>query len=281
MTAGEAQVEASARSEIGSGKRFAFGRNWARFLAVLDEDRIREAERSLKTMLEVEDLRGLAFLDIGSGSGLFSLAARRLGARVRSFDYDADSVACTRELRRRYRGDDPEWVVEPGSVLDDAYMDALGLFDVVYSWGVLHHTGDLWKALESAGRRVAAGGRLFIAVYNDQGMRSVCWRRIKQVYCSGLPGKVLVCATLIPALAGAGFLNDILRRRSPFRRYTGAQFRGMSTFYDCFDWLGGLPFEVARPEAVFRFYHERGFVLANLTTVGGRLGNNQYVFVKP
>ena len=88
--------------EVSEGERFAFGDNWARFLRLLSDERINQAEESLKQMLEVDNLNGKSFLDIGSGSGLFSLAARRLGAKTFSFDYDPQSVACTRELKRRY-----------------------------------------------------------------------------------------------------------------------------------------------------------------------------------
>src|SRR5213596_3696991 len=125
--------------EIAEGERFEFGKNWSYFLAVLDDARIARAEESLKTMLEVKNLKGKSFLDIGSGSGLFSLAARRLGARVHSFDYDPVSVACARELRREYFPGDQEWTIEEGSALDQNYIKSLGHFDVVYSWGVLHH----------------------------------------------------------------------------------------------------------------------------------------------
>lgn len=121
--------------------RFGFGANWMRFLAVLDDDRIAEAVASLKDMLGVETLAEKTFLDIGCGSGLFSLAARQLGARVCSFDYDPQSVNCAAGLRRRYFPDDPDWVIERGSALDRHFMEQLGTFDIVYSWGVLHHTG--------------------------------------------------------------------------------------------------------------------------------------------
>ena len=97
---------------------FEFGKNWAWFLQTLNDDKIDEAVASLKNMLETDSLAGVSFLDIGSGSGLFSLAARRLGARVHSFDYDPNSVSCTAELKRRYSPDDPQWMVESGSALD-------------------------------------------------------------------------------------------------------------------------------------------------------------------
>src|SRR5437762_1776221 len=108
--------------EIKRGERFKFGENWSRFLSLLNEERIREAEASLKKMLEVESLAGKSFLDIGSGSGLFSLAARRLGARVHSFDYDPQSVACAAELKRRYFPNDADWTIEEGSALDADYI---------------------------------------------------------------------------------------------------------------------------------------------------------------
>src|SRR3712207_3012789 len=158
--------------EVARGERFEFGKNWTRFLSTLTEESIRKAEQSLKDMLEVDDLRNTSFLDIGSGSGLFSLAARRLGARVHSFDYDPHSVACAEELRRRYFPDSPRWVVQQGSALGAAYVRSLDKFDVVYSWGVLHHTGEMWKGLANAEQAVAPGGKLFIAIYNDTGTQA-------------------------------------------------------------------------------------------------------------
>jgi 2-polyprenyl-3-methyl-5-hydroxy-6-metoxy-1,4-benzoquinol methylase len=129
--------------------RFEFGKNWSAFLPVLNEERIGIAETSLKAALGVENLHGKSFLDVGCGSGLFSLAAVRLGATVHSFDYDPQSVAAAAELKRRYCPNAEHWSIEQGSVLDRTYLWRLGQFDIVYSWGVLHHTGDMWRALEN------------------------------------------------------------------------------------------------------------------------------------
>src|ERR1700727_538380 len=155
------------RAEVDQGQRFPFGKNWASFLSTLNEDRIVLAVKSMTSSLNVESLEGKTFLDVGSGSGLFSLAARRLGAKVFSFDYDTDSVGCTQELRRRFFPNDPNWRVEQGSVLDKAFLAKLGTFDVVYSWGVLHHTGSMWEALDNVKPLTPIGGKLMIAIYND------------------------------------------------------------------------------------------------------------------
>src|SRR5437867_10486767 len=149
ITNGEVDVYPEIKQQLARGERFGFGENWRDFLSKLTEDRVVQAELSLKDKLEMDSLAGKSFIDVGSGSGLFSLAARRLGAMVHSFDYDPQSVACTWELKRRYCPEDPHWIIEEGSVLDCAYLAQLGQFDVVYSWRVLHHTGAMWEALDN------------------------------------------------------------------------------------------------------------------------------------
>lgn len=269
-------------NEVVAGQRFEFGKNWARFLEGLTDERIAQAEASLIQMLGREALQGKSFLDIGSGSGLFSLAARRLGARVHSLDYDPYSVNCTAELRRRYFGDDPQWKVERGSALDEAYLQSLGKFDVVYSWGVLHHTGNMWSALENAGRSVADNGKLFVAIYNDQGTASKRWTKVKQMYNSLPSGlRFLVVWPAFWSLWWRRLTKDFLRLQ-PFHsiRHYDTGGRGMSFWRDHIDWVGGYPFEVAKPEQIFDFYFARGFHLLKLTTEGGSLGCNQFVFLK-
>ena len=267
--------------ELAQSERFGFGENWRAFLSTLDDERIAEAERSLRDSLGRASLEGLRFLDIGSGSGLLSLAARRLGATVHSFDFDTNSVGCTQELRSRCFPDDAQWVVEQGSVLDQDYLATLGRFDVVYSWGVLHHTGSMWEALANVPPLVAPGGLLFISIYNDQGGVSRVWRRLKKAY-NWLPRYLRPIYTL--AVMGPrealNFLVCVVRGDpgryvDGWRNYKRA--RGMSRWHDIVDWIGGYPFEVAKPEEVFAFYRARGFNLVRLSTAGGGLGCNEYV----
>jgi 2-polyprenyl-6-hydroxyphenyl methylase/3-demethylubiquinone-9 3-methyltransferase len=267
------------------GARFAFGENWRRYLKAIDGARISLAEESLRTALETPTLAGKTFLDIGSGSGLFSLAARRLGARVRSFDYDTESVSCTAALRAHYFAHDADWIVERGSALDEPYLSKLGTFDIVYSWGVLHQTGDMWKALEYAQRLVAPGGRLVISIYNDAGGQSVRWKWVKQIYNQlprllRIPFAVLVTIPgELRAAAGACLRLQPREYIESWTRY-GETKRGMCRSTDILDWVGGYPYEVAKPDAIFDFYRARGFALTKLKCSSGPLGCNEYVFVK-
>jgi 2-polyprenyl-3-methyl-5-hydroxy-6-metoxy-1,4-benzoquinol methylase len=270
--------------EIAQGERFEFGKNWSRFLEVLDDSRLASAQASLREMLEVDNLDDRSFLDIGSGSGLFSLAARQLGARVHSFDYDPRSVACTRELRRRYFNNDGEWKIEEASALDCDYVKSLGTFDVVYSWGVLHHTGQMWRALGNAQLPVKPGGKLFIAIYNDLGSRSRRWRWIKKTY-NELPRFLKVpfaLAVMAPEEVKAMLRSLVMLKPAEYmKRWTRYDMnRGMSRWRDIIDWVGGYPYEVARPEEIFDFYRAQGFRLTKMQCGGVGLGCNQFVFVK-
>jgi SAM-dependent methyltransferase len=264
-----------------SEARYEFGENWRRFLGGLDESQVVEAQHSLVAMLGVPELTGTSFLDIGSGSGLSSLAARRLGALVHSFDDDPASVACARALKERFLSGDAGWTIEQGSVLDSGYLTSLGKFDMVYAWGVLHHTGALEFAMAQVAGSVVEGGRLFVAIYNYQRYWTAVHRVLKRCYVSS--PTVLrwpMAAAFIALRAAKGLIEDLARLRDPRTRYREyKKLRGMSWWYDTFDWLGGYPYEAMTCGAVFDFYQARGFVLERLVDCGNS-GCNQFVFRK-
>ena len=280
------------QNEFRLGERFRFGRNWQRFQRTLDERSITEAEKRLADFLGVSSLRGKTFLDVGSGSGLHSLAARRLDADVVSFDYDPESVGATRHLRDRFGFDENTWKVEFGSVLDTDYLSMLGKFDIVYSWGVLHHTGAMWEALTNVQSLIKENGQLYIAIYNDKGEESRSWLKIKKRYCA-FPTFVkplyLIWVYVPIELSNMNALkalrrgridklpNKIIEYYKKWREYK--RHRGMSKLYDMIDWIGGYPYEFAKADDLVSFYEAAGFCLMRLDRCEGT-GNHELLFVK-
>jgi 2-polyprenyl-6-hydroxyphenyl methylase/3-demethylubiquinone-9 3-methyltransferase len=256
---------------------FNFGRNWQNFANNIDEELIKNAEQSLCTMLRVKNLEGLRFLDAGCGSGLFSLAAIRLGAKkVMSFDIDSDSVQCAQNLNEKY-GPFTQWQITRGDVLDKNWVTSLGYYDVVYSWGVLHHTGDMWQALDNVVEAIKQKGILFVSIYNDQGWISHLWKKIKKIYnLSPTPLQFLIASTYFPLVIINRTVSGLIFH-IPVTKWYKASERGMLLWYDCVDWCGGYPFETARPDQLFQFYRDKGFNLIEMKLKKGS-GCNEFLF---
>lgn len=262
---------------------FTFGQNWQRYIRrYLDSQRIEIAATSLKD-LTGDALAGKVFIDVGCGSGLFSLCAHRAGAaRVISVDVDPDSVKACLALRRSL-GDPPAWEVIEGSILDPELVARLPIGDVVYAWGVLHHTGDMYAALRNVARLLAPNGLLCIAIYNrvsNRFLNSDRWWKIKRAYNHSprLARRAMEIAYLSYWAAGR-----VYRRQNPLR--VAAEYkrkRGMAFMTDAIDWLGGYPYEYATVDEIVSFFHaECGLEAAKVIPTDPRgTGNNEFVFVR-
>jgi 2-polyprenyl-6-hydroxyphenyl methylase/3-demethylubiquinone-9 3-methyltransferase len=255
---------------------FRFGENWADYAELVDERRIAGAQESVEAL--VGDLKGKSFLDIGSGSGLFSVAALRLGAaEVVAVDIDEESIATTRKLLSREFH--KKWRAEQISVFDlPARIQER--FDVVYSWGVLHHTGAMWRALDCACSMVKSDGIFAFALYERT---PLCrpWTYEKRLY-RRLPklAQKLLRGIYLTAW-GAGML---VKGHNPWRYVRDGQKRGMDVFHDVHDWMGGYPYESTSSAEVEAFMTERGFVREKhapwRTLLAGVFGSgcSEYVF---
>jgi 2-polyprenyl-6-hydroxyphenyl methylase/3-demethylubiquinone-9 3-methyltransferase len=263
---------------------FEFGRNWQRYIEnYLDPERAQIAARSLDDLIG-EDLTGKVFLDIGAGSGLFSLCAHLAGAaKVISVDVDPESVEACRTLRRSI-GDPENWEVSGGSILDSAFFSGLPRGDVVYSWGVLHHTGDMYTAIRNVARLVAPGGLLCIAIYNrvtGRFLDSRRWWKIKHRYNQS-PRWVQRAMEI--AYFAYWTARQLYGRRNPIR--AAAEYkesRGMALKTDLIDWLGGYPYEYATADEIVSFCRtECGLEEVKVIRISTQgTGNNQFVFRLP
>lgn len=236
---------------------FAFGKNWQEFASIIDEQRIEQAISDLRRLSGLDHIDGLRFLDIGCGSGLHALAAHRLGAsEVVGVDIDPDSVAASQSTFARF-APMANARFETISVFDMAQERFCG-FDIVYSWGVLHHTGDMDRALQATADLVAPGGLLLVALYRKTRLCGV-WRVIKSGYSRTRPGVQHVvqrCYVALYAFAlrlkGRTLRDEITRRKTE---------RGMDFYVDVHDWLGGYPYESITPDRCMDLFQKWGFRL--------------------
>lgn len=260
-------------------KKFAFGKNWQEFLNCLNAGRFQAAQQSLSLFLGRPDLKTLSFLDIGCGSGLFSYGAFQLGAkRIVSIDIDPFSVQCCQHMHENAQRP-ANWEIYSGSVLDQAFLSQFKDFDIVYSWGVLHHTGKMWEAIKNAASLLKPNGLFYIAIYNkvDGPLGSEVWLKIKKLYNFG---PRFLRPILEFLYTSALLIREVLHGQNPakyVRNYQ--QDRGMNLITDVKDWLGGYPYEFATVEEIFHFMKSNfpKFKLVNVKSTNG-LGNNWFLF---
>jgi len=254
---------------------FSFGKNWRDFVDTVSEDSIARAMKDIEEWLGRDSVEGKSILDIGCGSGIHSLCFHLLGAKeIVSLDVDPYSVESTRLLWEK-AGKPGSWRVLSGSVLDEEFVDSLDKHEVVYSWGVLHHTGSMWQAIANACSLVKEGGRIWLSIY-VKGPEYPAHLALKQSYnrSSALGKKLIIWKEIYKLMR--------LRRsrgQDPFA-WNEKKERGMDVYHDLIDWLGGLPYEVASKDEVVRFCGERGLVLEKLNELGEGACNS-YLFSRP
>ncbi|MBI2758552.1 MAG: class I SAM-dependent methyltransferase [Chloroflexi bacterium] len=252
---------------------FKFGENWASFSRQLDEARIEEAVQSLTALFGEGALKDKSFLDMGCGSGLFSIAAARLGAQpVVGIDIDPLSVDTSRRNAAQWLGRESGISFHHMSVLDAGKMNTLGMFDVVYSWGVLHHTGNMKAALANLALRVRPGGSLMIAIYNRH-WSSPIWKFIKWFYNgAGRFWQKIIIWIFTPVIYFAKWLVTF---QNPFKMR-----RGMDFMHNIIDWVGGYPYEYASVPEMGAALKRLGFRVLLTRPANVPIGCNEFVCVK-
>lgn len=258
---------------------FDFGENWSEFSAhALTPERVAQARQDFAVLLGDIPLAGRTFLDIGFGQGLSLLTAASLGGRAHGCDINPKCAQVLARNQKHFPGMTALPSVTVGSILEDAVTQELRAvtanrgFDIVHSWGVLHHTGDMDRAIRHAASLVAPGGYLVIALYNRH-WSSGAWRAIKWSYVHSPRWLQRVLVGLFyPIIYAAKWL---VTRRDPKR-----QERGMDFFYNVVDWVGGYPYEYASIDEVIAMVAAHGFALRRAIPAVVPTGCNEFVFTK-
>ena len=260
--------------------KFAFGKNWKAYLNVLLKKEnynngIGLAKKDIITFANLKNLKNKTFIDIGCGSGLSSLVARKIGAEVFSLDVDQNSIDCTKFLKSKFFKNDSKWKIKKLSILNSKNIKNIKKHDYVYSWGVLHHTGNLNLALKNTELLCKKNGVIHLALYNDQGRKSKRWLFIKKLYVNNnIIIKKILEIFFYPFFVLKPYLKILFLGQSNLRK------RGMGHYIDMIDWIGGYPFEPTKPEKIIKFFLDKKYDLINLKTCGAGHGNNEYLFKK-
>jgi SAM-dependent methyltransferase len=260
--------------------RFGFGKNWEKYIKThFSEERVQISQQHILGFLGGDDLNGKYFLDVGCGSGLHSLAVLKSGAsKIVSFDYDPKSVTTTRMLKKYAKYPD-YWEIKQGSILDIEFVNTLEPADVVYAWGVLHHTGDMWKAIENTARLIKKDGLFYLALYTSGVMppSDEFWLDVKKRYNRGgwVTKRKMELWYVWHFILGRNLRNipDLIKRDINYKKE-----RGMALYTDIVDWLGGWPMEFADIDQVKHFCTEKlGLSLINIKAGEA---NTEYLFKK-
>ena len=267
--------------------QFAFGRNWKQFVerSRLSMRGLMSSVREVRQLFGIPSLEGLKILDLGCGSGLSSLAFRLLGANVVSADVQEESLEAARRMQSIFspalnpegQEDTSQWSFAKLSALDAWSLAAFQPVDVVYTWGVLHHTGDVWQAIHNAQLPLAEDGLLIVAVYAeefyDQKDNII---NMKKFYRNANVNQqehldIAIGITWLKPLLHAG--------KNPFEILRNfSETRGMDFWTDVRDWLGGWPTEFVSTSAMLSFAKRTGLRCINVRRNGG---NTEFSFTRP
>lgn len=251
-------------SEMPLEKRFTFGKNWSKFVdSHFHPERLEGSIRVFQDFTSLQVLSSKTFLDVGCGSGLHSLAAHKMGAKtVTSFDFDPKAVDATAKLKTM-AGSPSNWAIHQGSILDLDFVSSLGKFDFVYSWGVLHHTGSVWKAIENTSTLVAAKGQMYLALYSlDVQPNAEYWLKTKEKYVKSSYFRKIVMEQSY--LYTYYYSSSILQRIIGLFKPESGRTRGMELMTDVRDWLGGWPMEFVLDDEVVSFVDKLGYQITNI-----------------
>jgi 2-polyprenyl-6-hydroxyphenyl methylase/3-demethylubiquinone-9 3-methyltransferase len=239
-----------------SSRHYSFGKNWLEYSQSINSIHVDHVTSDLSRLLNLKDLTQKSVLDIGCGSGVHDVGFYQLGCRnLTAIDYDQDCITATNQTLEKFCPGSGYKILQ-GDILSSK-TQSLGKFDIVYSWGVLHHTGNLLEAICKASTLVAREGHLAIALYRKTLMCGF-WKAEKRLY-SRLPR---IFQRFLELIYISFFSIALLfTQKTSITNYieSYSSKRGMNFFADVKDWLGGYPYESISPHELRKLMSSLGF----------------------
>ena len=219
------------------------------------------------TELFPEGVKGKKVLDAGSGSGMVSIAFAVMGASVTGVDITSK---CIENGRKRAKA----FGVECRFVQSDLTMlDLHEDFDIIYSWGVLHHTADAKASFFRLVEHLRPGGEIIIAVYLRTAFSSF-WN-FSRVFYQSSPGfaKTAFRRSASVLLNGYDAVRKALMKKERYmlrgtsneelvNDWFGVPHRTFHTYTEVYEWFRekGLDYRLVNP-ATGRFKSTSNFVV--------------------
>jgi len=228
-----------------------------------------------KILMNNENISGKTFLDIGFGQGLSLLNATTLGAKTVGCDINPKCKEVLELNKQKYPAlKDTTIPVVVGSITEKETVERIktynNKFDIVHSWGVLHHTGKMWKSIDICSDLVNNNGELIISIYNKH-WSSASWKLIKWFYNISpqfIRWFMIKIFYLIIMIA-----KFLVTMQNPLKKE-----RGMNFYYDIIDWIGGYPYEYATLDEITDYICKKGYVLISKKKAQVPTGCNEFIF---
>tara|TARA_B100001063_G_C16709692_1_gene527317 strand:+ start:122 stop:1153 length:1032 start_codon:yes stop_codon:yes gene_type:complete len=145
-----------------------YGKLWKERFLDFSLDQTKFLKKLLNKLdFDIKKIKGKKILDMGCGSGRFTSAFAKLGAKkVYGVDLGSDGISVAKKLTKKFNIKNATF--KNASVLNMPFKN--NYFDFVFCKGVLHHTGNLKRGLDEFIRMIKINGYGYLYLYGRGGI---------------------------------------------------------------------------------------------------------------